>query len=61
MNIVQLTHHTLTVVAFILVPVVWLFMNVFAGRITLAKVFQSWNDQRRSGEPWGVLDREYYP
>lgn len=54
-------HHTLTILALALVPVVWVFMNVFAGRTTLARVYQSWNEQRQSGEPWGVLDREYYP
>lgn len=61
MKIIKIIHHTLTVVAFILVPVVWLFMNVFAGRTTLARVYQGWNEQRLSEEPWGVLDREYYP
>ena len=55
----KVIHHTLTVLAFVLIPALWLFMNVFVGRTTLGRVFTGWNEQRTSGEPWGVLDREY--
>lgn len=58
-TVTALVHHTLTVVAFILIPMVWVFMNVFAGRTTLYRVYTGWNEQRLSNEPWGVLDREF--
>lgn len=54
-------HHTLTILALALVPVVWVFMNVFTGRTTLARVYQGWNEQRLSEEPWGIFDKNYIP
>lgn len=55
----KIIHHTLTVTAFVFIPMVWVFLNIYSGRITMAKVFRAWNEQRLSEEPWGVLDRNY--
>lgn len=63
---VVILHHTLTVVAFLLIPLFWVMMNVFMlntslPRVTLAELARTWNEHRLTGEPWGILDREYYP
>jgi hypothetical protein len=56
-----IVHHALTILALSLVPVVWVFMNVFTGRTTLARVYRAWNEQRLSEEPWGIFDKNYIP
>ena len=61
---VVILHHTLTVVAFFLIPLFWVMMNVFMlntslPRVTLEELVRTWNEHRISGEPWGILDKNY--
>ena len=55
----SLLHHALTVVGFIMIPVLWLGLNAFKERTYLLNILKTWNDTRISGEPWGWWDRNY--
>lgn len=60
-NWTVLLHHALTVVGFVMMPILWLGMNCYGDRTSIASIFSTWNQTRRSGEPWGWFDRNYRP
>jgi hypothetical protein len=60
-NLPTIRHHTLTVLGLVLTPLVWLALNCYSDKISLLEILRTWNDTRRSGEPWGWFDRSYKP
>lgn len=58
-NWIAMLHHGLTVLGFIMMPLLWLGMNFYGDRTTFATIFRTWNATRKSGEPWGWFDRDY--